>query len=79
MGVYMNRVRKQVDNVNFAKSSHVKNGLPKSAVDDKWMQAAEDARLKIKSLQQKIRQLRQAARVFEKYAQEGEPWPGESR
>jgi hypothetical protein len=43
-----------------------------------WLQAAEDTRLRIKDYEAKIRRLRRAAKVFESYAEEGEPWPGQA-
>ena len=40
-----------------------------------WLQAAETARLKIEAHRKKIRLLEEAARTFEEYAKEGQPWP----
>jgi hypothetical protein len=75
----MNRVQKQENSVSGKESSHVSNPLPLNLSEGNWAKAAEDARVKIAEHQKKIRLLRQAARVFEKYAEEGHAWPGENR
>jgi hypothetical protein len=71
----MNREKKQYNNVSGKEFSHVNHDLQQPLPTDSWRQAAEDARLKVKEHQKKIRLLRQAARVFEKYGEQGEPWP----
>jgi hypothetical protein len=71
----MNRNKKQENSVSENKVSHVNLNLQYNLPRNKWRQAAEDARLKIKAHQEKIRLLRQAARVFERYGEQGEPWP----
>jgi hypothetical protein len=71
----MNRTKKQENSVSVTKVPSVNGYLQQDLPTDNWKQAAEDARLKIKAHQGKIRLLRQATRVFERYAEQGEPWP----
>jgi len=71
----MKRHKKQTKSVKGKETSCVTRQLQHDLHTFHWVQAAEDARLKIKEHQKKIRSLKQAARVFEKYAQQGERWP----
>jgi hypothetical protein len=74
----MNREQKQDNCVSGKEISPVSEPLQSCLQANNWMQAAEDARLKIKEHQKKIRLLKQAARVFEKYAEQGEQWPAKN-
>jgi K+-sensing histidine kinase KdpD len=67
--------KKQGKSVSKEEISSVKRKLHQQTDKSNWTQAAEDALVKIKEHQQKIRLLRQAARVFERYEQEGQTWP----
>jgi hypothetical protein len=71
----MRRKQKQANNVKQKEISCVNHSLQPNLSMDNWNHAAEDARLKIKAFQKKIRLLKQAARVFEKYSEQGEQWP----
>lgn len=72
----MVNTKKQVKSVKANAVYNVSRDLHESGQLSNWGKAADDARLKIKEHQKKIRLLRQAVRVFEKYGQQGEPWPG---
>jgi len=71
----MKRNKQQENSVSMNQVSNVNRNLQQDLRTNNWWQAAEDARLKIKANQKKIRLLRQAVRVFERYGEQGEPWP----
>ncbi len=72
----MNCDKKQLQSEEVKEISTNVGGSSPKIRHSNWQQAAEDARLKIKALQGKIRGLRRAIRTFEKFDKEGKPWPG---
>ena len=75
----MNRDKKQKACVKAKITSPINDGLRVREGNSNWKAAAADASAKIKEYQQKIRGLRLAIGVFERYAAEGQLWPGDKK
>ena len=60
-----------------AKITSPENSSPTVLLSNsQWLQAIEDARLKIQDHRKRIRLLEEAMQTFEEYAKVGERWPG---
>jgi hypothetical protein len=69
------KIRKARKKVNAACNTALTPTINCEESENKWMQAAENARLKIADHKKKIRLLEEAARIFEEHAKAGQRWP----
>lgn len=74
------KVKRKVNSpIKHPSSVEVKASLHVCTSSVKWMQAAEDARLKIASFKKKIRCLEETVQTCEEFARTGERWPGDNK